>query len=470
MSDVIFMRLEQAQALAERLVGLVSTLSDRVKVLEANGGQANMVERILVNGILQQPDEDKSVDLAVPTRVNELENDAGFQENVIEKICQNGNELAVTAKSVDIHTPETLSELINDLDFQNGSEVREAIAAAIAQSGHASFVKADAVPAAEDAEENILYLVLNDATGHYDIYAKVGESMELLDDTTVDLSGYAEKSELEDYVAKEEGKALSANDYTDEDKAKLDGVEANANCYVLDKGKVVEALGYTPGNAEAMTVLWDNVEGKPETFPPDLSAPWAGAGENTDYTASKSMLATSYDNNTWYNVLSIRHRNGQGDGNKYGLLLFSKLTEAGETLWYRKQCTNWTDNRNILDSSNYGNYAAAKNHTHDLSAMINTLTTGTSAPVDADYYVCQWAGGGTTYTSYHRRPMSALWTYIKGKTDSTYAAKSHSHNYAGSGSAGGTANSTNGFTFGVQSSDPGANSSLTTNKILLVYK
>lgn len=62
-------------------------------------------------------------------------------------------------------------------------------------------------------------------------------------------------------------------------------------------------------------------------------------------------------------------------------------------------------------------------HTHDLSAMINTLTTGTAAPTDADYYVCQYSGGGTTTTSYHRRPVSALWNYIKGKADSVYQAK-----------------------------------------------
>ena len=37
--------------------------------------------------------------------------------------------------------------------------------------------------------------------------------------------------------------------------------------------------------------------------------------------------------------------------------------------------------------------------------------------------------------------MSALWTYIKGKADVVFAAKSHTHNYAGSGSAGGSANS-----------------------------
>ena len=80
-------------------------------------------------------------------------------------------------------------------------------------------------------------------------------------------------------------------------------------------------------------------------------------------------------------------------------------------------------------------------HTHDLSALINTLSTGSSTPQDADYYVSQYAGGGSTTTTYHRRPMSALWAYIKGKADVVFAAKSHTHNYAGSGSAGGSANS-----------------------------
>lgn len=61
------------------------------------------------------------------------------------------------------------------------------------------------------------------------------------------------------------------------------------------------------------------------------------------------------------------------------------------------------------------NSAIPTSHSHDLSAMINTLSTGSSTPTDADYYVSQYAGGGTTTTTYHRRPMSALWAYIKSK-------------------------------------------------------
>ena len=57
---------------------------------------------------------------------------------------------------------------------------------------------------------------------------------------------------------------------------------------------------------------------------------------------------------------------------------------------------------------------------------------------------------------------------LKGIVDGK-ANASHTHNYAGSGSAGGTANSVNGLTFAAQTTDPGVGSSLATNKVLIVY-
>ena len=73
------------------------------------------------------------------------------------------------------------------------------------------------------------------------------------------------------------------------------------------------------------------------------------------------------------------------------------------------------------------NGKANTSHTHNLSTMINTLSTGDSTPSDSDYYVAQSAGGGTTDTNYYRRPVSALYQYIKSKTDTLYASKSHTH-------------------------------------------
>ena len=67
----------------------------------------------------------------------------------------------------------------------------------ISKAGHARFEVAEAIPDASAAQEIIMYLVMNDKTQHYDIYAKVNDEVVLLDDTTVDLSGYATKEQLE---------------------------------------------------------------------------------------------------------------------------------------------------------------------------------------------------------------------------------------------------------------------------------
>ena len=145
---------------------------------------------------------------ALDTRVTTLES-AGAQANVIESIKVNGTAQAITNKAVDIKMPTKVGDLTNDQKFQTETQVSTAIQTAISKSGHASFEKADSIPSAATAKENVLYLVMNAKTGHYDIYAKVGDKMELLDDTTVDLSGY---------VQKETGKGLSTNDYTTAEK------------------------------------------------------------------------------------------------------------------------------------------------------------------------------------------------------------------------------------------------------------
>lgn len=62
-----------------------------------------------------------------------------------------------------------------------------------------------------------------------------------------------------------------------------------------------------------------------------------------------------------------------------------------------------------------------------VSAALNRLATGSGTPSDADCYISEVVGGGASGASYHRRPVSALWSYIKAKADAVYAAKSHVH-------------------------------------------
>ena len=177
-------RLSALKNLAAKTKATTDALDTRVTTLESVGAQANKIESIKVNGAAQTIGSDKSVNISVPTKTSQLNNDS---------------------------------------TFQTSAQVVAAINTAISKSGHARFEKADSIPSAATAKENVLYLVMNAKTGHYDIYAKVGDKVELLDDTTVDLSGYGQK---------ETGKGLSTNDYTTAEKTKLAGIADGANKYV----------------------------------------------------------------------------------------------------------------------------------------------------------------------------------------------------------------------------------------------
>lgn len=76
------------------------------------------------------------------------------------------------------------------------SRIKTEYLAAISKAGHARFQKAETVPTAETAEDNVLYLVMNAETGHYDVYALIDGSVELLDDTTVSLEGCITEDDL----------------------------------------------------------------------------------------------------------------------------------------------------------------------------------------------------------------------------------------------------------------------------------
>lgn len=121
-----------------------------------------------------------------------------------------------------------------------------------------------------------------------------------------------------------------------------------------------------------------------------------------------------------------------------------------DSIWVWDRDTNaWRDSMVTVNMSDYYTRTQvdkkltdkANKTADDLNTMINALTTDASTPTDADYYVSQYVGGGTSTTTFHRRPMSTLWAYIKSKAESVFAAKNHAHSYAGSASAGGSATS-----------------------------
>lgn len=98
-------------------------------------------------------------------------------------------------------------------------------------------------------------------------------------------------------------------------------------------------------------------------------------------------------------------------------------------------------------------------HKHTKSDITDFPALGTAAAKNVgDFAESSHTHDDRYYTE------SEMNTKLNGKANS-----SHTHNYAGSDSAGGTANSVNGLTFAAQTTDPGAGSSLATNKVLIVY-
>ena len=131
---------------------------------------------------------------------------------------------------------------------------------------------------------------------------------------------------------------------------------------VLDVGGTVYVSGGL--NVEGDTRL-EGALAIPNAIKDTSNVPLAGTLNDTGdlfgyFKGLPTFIGTNTQNNTWYNIISVRHRNGTGDGQSYGMMLYSPLTDTG-SLRYRQQVNgNWQGERLILDSANLGNYFARR--------------------------------------------------------------------------------------------------------------
>lgn len=140
------------------------------------------------------------------------------RDGIFTAIKVNGKEQAVVNKAVDLSVPTKVSQLSNDRKFQTDTDVAAAVAAA-SHLKRKIVASVDAIDLAAADAGQYIYMVQKGTTrsgDKYDEYMVIDGAVEHVGSTSVDLSGY---------VQKEDGKGLSANDYTDEDKAKLAGIE-----------------------------------------------------------------------------------------------------------------------------------------------------------------------------------------------------------------------------------------------------
>ena len=196
----------QDAVLSGRIDAVVADIEQIVSV----GGEPILLEGVKVNGQALAI-TDKIVDILIETgdengtiKVNGAAvaikglADLAYKSEISEDELSEALKASIAAKATQADL-DALTVRVGNIEaagYQNAEQVQTAIQAAIAASGHAHFEEVEAVPSADEAQDNILYLVMNDETGHYDIYAKVEGAVVLLDDTTVDLSAYAKTADV----------------------------------------------------------------------------------------------------------------------------------------------------------------------------------------------------------------------------------------------------------------------------------
>ena len=156
------------------------------------------------------------------------------------------------------------------------------------------------------------------------------------------------------------------------------------------------------------------------------AVPWTGVTNTLVHTNEFNFIDKSVAQATvWFNY---RPRNSDSGSStlitdyKFGDMGsaggFASLIAAG----FKKSGSS--DSDVLLGGGGHASYnfstIAGSLSQAQMNAGLNNLDTGSSVPTDNDYYISQYAGGGTTHTTYYRRPVSALWSYMSGKGDSRY--------------------------------------------------
>lgn len=146
-----------------------------------------------------------------------------------------------------------------------------------------------------------------------------------------------------------------------------------------------------------------NKGGTLPTTPQDGSnIPIAGVVESTTSVTTSSGMPSfigSMYSDKWYNVISSRHRNGNGDGTKYGMLLYSPLTENG-WLYYRQHINgSWQNARSVVDSVNY-------------ASIITSLVAG--SVVGGFRFTSEWMGLYANQTNANNQASRKGWIGFNG--------------------------------------------------------
>ena len=212
-------------------------------------------------------------------------------------------------------------------------------------------------------------------------------------------------------------------------------------CYTRNCGLSLQTSDYTYGD-EVYTVGTNYYGGTNSNvrvvFTPQ-STITDGAYSSRPITAPAVKATIGFTGNLTGNVTG----NVSGSSGSAGKLTTARKTYVTLGTASTTTTRDWSEDTTIpvdgtLPVANGGTGQTTANAA--ANAFINSLTTGESVPEDNDYFISQYVNGGTTTTTYHRRPVSKLWEYIKSKISSVLGLTATA--YGGKASTAGTADKT----------------------------
>ena len=254
----------------------------------SGGGEENIIESIKVNGVEQAVGADKSVNITVPsqpTKVSELENDSGYLTDIPTEYI---TETELNGKGYLTAVPGSYA-------------TKTYVGEQIANAGHLTRSIVTVIPGDEDASENVIYMLKVDGAAgddKYKEYMKIDGAVQLVGDTSVDLSDYAKTSDLSSHIG-DTVKHITSTERTNWNAAKTHADSAHA-----------------PSNAQSNVIETVKVNGTaltPSSKSVDITVPSVGNGTITitqngttkgTFTTNQSGNTTIEltDNNTTYGV------------------------------------------------------------------------------------------------------------------------------------------------------------------------
>lgn len=147
--------------------------------------------------------------------------------------------------------------------------------------------------------------------------------------------------------------------FTSTEKTKLAGIATGANNYSHPSTQqCTHSHNYLPLSGGTLTgaVIHPQLRVTNDNLPYSGTFTW-DTNWLTTVKNRKSLIGSVADGNSlWWNVLSIRHRNGSSDGNAWGMYLKSMLTNNGDLIWQQDLNGNSSVEKTLLDTNNISYY------------------------------------------------------------------------------------------------------------------